>query len=443
MTSRQSLLYFLLALALLRGLIYASFVPPWQAPDEPAQFERARAALSVTEWNSTSENGPDWYADLPSALFAFDFWDYIPTTRQTDTSGPISQYVTLYQEFYSGFYSSRIPYAFIGWPLFLARFQDIPFQLYLVRLNTILMNVGIIFLAFHLTKTIFPQDNFLILGVPILILFIPQHTHLLSTVNNGNLAELLSLTALYFIVKGIIKGFKPIDIVAILLFSLLAMWTKATAYFLPFVVATVALFYLWQYRHHWRWLLPLGLLSLGLAYALSPDRLTLLFFEGWTKLRAGDIYLNPIVPIIHFRSFWALPGWLTLHLHPFWYQVLMSASILALVGLILLFITHPRLILSKQHQPQIQALIVLAVAALVSLSIIIGWSAITNTIAYRQGRSLYPVLVPIAIFLTLGWRQLIPTTWRDFGLLALTATFFMFDTMVLFHYIIPFFYSRY
>ncbi len=138
-----------------------------------------------------------------------------------------------------------------------------------------------------------------------------------------------------------------------------------------------------------------------------------------------------------------MPGWLTLQLHPIWYQILAVSCILAVVGLIVLLVTRRQLLFSKQFQPQIQALIILAVAAVVSVGILLGWSAMANTIAYRQGRSIYPVIVPLSLFLMLGWRQLIPLNWRKPGLLAITAALFLFDSIVLFYYIIPFFYSRY
>lgn len=444
MISQRSILFFLLALALIRGFIYAFAVPPWQAPDEPAQFERARAAVTAAEWNSTAENGPDWYRDLSQSLFTFGFWDFLPEARPTfSPDALLNQHIVLYHEAYQGTYSSRFPYAVIGWPLFLNSAQDISLQLYFVRLNTVLMNVGIVLFAFLLTRTIFPNDSFLVLGVPTIILFNPQHTYLLSTVNNGNLAELLTLVALYFIVKGVIKGFSWLIVLAVVIFSLLAIWTKATAFFLPFVLATLGLFFLWQYRRYWRWLIPAGaVLAVGI-YLFSPGRLKLLMNSAWQMLSAGNIYLDPYVPRILFRSFWALPGWLTLNLHPFWYQLLVIGCLLAGVGLVLLLVTKRHLIFSKQRQPQIQALIILAVAIVVSIGILLGWNAIANVITYRQGRSIYPVIVPISIFLMLGWRQLIPVNWRSFGLVAITLVFFLFDTLVLFHYLIPFFYSRY
>jgi hypothetical protein len=191
--STQPILYLLLALALVRGIIYASLVSPWQAPDEPGQFERARAALTAAEWNSTSANGPAWYEELLQSLFTFDFWDFLDDNRPAYApNSPLNLYIVPYHEVYEGLYGSRPAYALLGWPLFLARDQDITLQLYLVRLNTVLLNLGVILLAYQMARTIFPRDLFLALGVPAIIVFNPQHTHLLSTVNNGSLAELLA-----------------------------------------------------------------------------------------------------------------------------------------------------------------------------------------------------------------------------------------------------------
>ena len=274
-------------------------------------------------------------------------------------------------------------------------------------------------------------------------MFIPQHTYLLSTVNNGNLAELLTVVALYFLVKGMVDGFSwPIGLAAAG-FSLAAMWTKATAFFLPFAIGTVGLFYLWPYRRRWRWLLPLGLILIVVVYFFSPERLRLLVNAAWINWNAGNFYIDSLVPQVLFRSFWAMPGWLTLQLHPFWYDALAAACLVAVLGLIVGLVVNRRLLFSKQVQPQLRALTVLAVAAVVSIAVLLGWNAISGIIIYRQGRSIYPVIVPISIFLMLGWRQLIPTRWRNPGLLTITAALFLFDTMVLFTYILPFFYSRY
>lgn len=442
--SSRSLLYLLLILTVVRGVIYASVVPPWQAPDEPAQFERVRAALSSTDWVSTSQNGPAWYGDLIKSLFTFGFWNFLDEPRRTYAPEvPLNHYITLYQEVYNGLYGSRAAYAFIGWPLFFMSDQDIILQLYVVRLNTVLMNLGIIWLAYLTVKLIFPFEPFLFFGVPILILFNPQHTHLLSTVNSGNLAELLATVALFWIVRGLIKGFSWFTIMAVIAFSGVAMWTKATAYFLPFIIGLIGLFYLKRYWRYWPWLVPLGFILGGISYFLAPERLKLLLTEGWLALQEGKIYLDPIVPLDLFRSFWATPGWVIL-LTPsilYWLPAVACAS--AIVGLLIAIASKGRLLVSKGISPQLQALIVLAMAALTAITILLSWNALTQSIVYRQGRSIFPVIVPIYLFLLLGWRQFIPSTWRGTGLLGVTALLFLFDSLILFDYIIPIFYSRY
>jgi hypothetical protein len=298
-------------------------------------------------------------------------------------------------------------------------------------------------LAYLIVRTIFPHDIFLMVGVPCLILFNPQHTHLLSTVNNGNLAELLTTAAFYFMVQGIMQGFIWRNGGAVLGFTLAAMWAKATAYFLPLAIGCLVLFQLWHYRRHWRWLLPMGLLAAGLTLYFAPQRLWLLVSQAWTVLTTGEFYLYPIVPLDLFRSFWAMPGWTIFQLADIWYWLIVVACILALIGWTMLWFTRRRLLFAQEFRPQVQALVVLFVAAIVAIGVLLGWNALTQSIIYRQGRSLYPVIVPITLFLMLGWRQLIPVSWRREGLLGIVLLFFLFDSLVLFGYILPFFYSRY
>ena len=440
----SKLLYLLLALAFVRGVMYAVLIPPWQAPDEPGQFERAKAALSAQDWISTSENGPTWYDDLGQSLFAFAMWDFLDAERPSYEAGkPLNHYIILYNEAYEGQYGSRPTYAVIGWPIWVAPESSIVLQLYLVRLNTVLMSVIVVYLTYHLVQTIFPHNTFLILGVPLLVLFNPQHTHLMATVNNGNLAELLATATLYFMVRGIIRGFSWPVILAMLACALVAMWAKATAYFLPFAIATIGLFYLWRYRRRWYWLLSFFAILAGLGYVFAPDRLKILSTWAWQGIIGGRFQLDPVVPIDLFRSFWAFPGWVSLALHPFWYWLWLWICLVAVVGWGVFLVRQRHLIFSDQTRPQLQALTALAVATVVAVSVPLVWSAITNTIVYRQGRSIYPVIVPISLFLVLGWYQFVPAGWRKEGLITMAAALLLFDTLVLFSYAVPFFYSRY
>ncbi|HMR64414.1 MAG TPA: hypothetical protein PKE64_10425 [Anaerolineae bacterium] len=438
----RSMLYLLLALALVRGVMYATLVPPWQAPDEPAQFERAKAALDAEEWQATSVNGPAWYNDLIESLFIFSAWDFIDVERPTAPGGLLNQYIVPYNEAYQGQYSGRFPYMLIGWPLMVAADQPLLTQLYLLRLNTVLMNVGIIFFAYLITQTIFPGHPFLTWGVPLLILFNPQHTHLLATVNNGNLAELLATATLYFLVRGLRQGFSFLTVSVLGLLTILAMWTKATAYFLPFAIGSVGLVYGWRYRRHWFWLLPVGAITAAVVYFLAPARLRTLLAWSWERFNNAEFYLDPLVPADLFRSFWALPGWFVLVLHPFWYWLWGVVCIVALVGWVGLGLKHYRALCEGKYAGQARALLALLTAAVVAISVPLIYSTLFGDLTYRQGRSIYPVIVPIYLFILLGWTGLIPPRWRGEALVAITAGLFLFDALVLFHYIVPFFYSR-
>ncbi len=441
MTPTRNILLLLLLLAIVRGLVYTSFVPPWQVPDEPAHFERAKASLNSSDWTTSAPSlQPHWYNDISATLFEARFWDFTGDFRPSSTDLPLADYIDLYHQVYSGVYSSRLAYFGMGWPLTLLNSQNIFLQLYVLRLYSVILSVGIILMAYLLTRTIFPNDSFLVLGVPILILFNPQHTHIFAGINNGNIAELFATAVLLLLVTGIMRGFSKKMIVAILLLTLAAMWTKATAYFLVFIILVMAVFYLWQYRRYWYWLLPAGLVLAALIYLFIPERFYLLLNEFQRQIMDGQIYLNPVVPRVMFGSFWALPGWLTLQLDRFWYMLLAVFILSAGLGLVTLVVKKWRQILL--WQPKIRALALLAMVIAVVITIPLFWSTITGTDTYRQGRSLYPAIVPISLFLMLGWRQLIPAGWRNVGLLALTALLFLFDSMVLFTYIIPFFYSR-
>ena len=440
--SQRAILYLILALALVRGVIYASLVPPWQAPDEPAHFERARAALSAEDWAGTSENQPAWYDELRDELIRFDFLDYTLKARPATADAPLNSYIDLYQEVYGGLYGSRLTYAALGWPLFLAPGQPVILQLYLLRLGTVLMNLVIIFLAYLTTRTIFPNNQFLDLGVPLLILFNPQHTHILSTVNNGNLTELLVMGTLYFMVKGIMRGFSGVTILLIAAGTLAAMWTKATSYFLIVPLAGIGLFYLWGFRRYWPYLLLGCGAIVGVGYFFAPARLSLLAGEAWGRLWGGTLYWDPFVPERIFNSFWAMPGWAMVRLAPFWYQLLLVVSCLSGVGWVILFFKRAEVLFSEKYRSQRQALLVLGLAGLAAIGTQIGWHILTGTLAYSQGRTIYPVIGPIAIFLLLGWQQFFPNSWQKPALSALTVILVLFDSLVLFVYIIPFFYAR-
>ena len=439
----EPLVVVLLIVVFVRGILYASVIPPWQAPDEPAHFERARAAISATDWNSSRENPPVWYDDLRDSLFNFRFAQYLTAEINTVPQQPLWAYIDLYHEVYKGQYSSQTTYALIGLPLFLFPNNSVPLQLYLTRINNALMNVGIVYFAYATAVLLFPKDLFLRIGVPLIITFIPQHTFILSTVTNGNLAELFATIALYLMLHILLQQASIWKIGLLFLAVFAAMWSKATGYFLIFPLITLIGFYLIRFRKYWRTiLLAMGAFVI-LSILFAPDRTASLFDQGWGNLTNRQYFFNPQVPWSIFRSFWAMLGWLEIRVDPFWYYLMLGATAIALVGLLLYVIQNWKTLSSSSTLPFTGALVILAVAVGSALSVQLGWHVITGTIHYAQGRSLFPVIVPIVILLMMGWKQLLPPRVESQGFLIIITAFILFDFFVLSNHILPFFYSQF
>lgn len=437
----RPIILLILALAFIRGVLYASLVPPWQAPDEPAQFERALAARSAAEWNTTPTTEPDWYDDLRDSLFTYRFADYLFFEVSEARDQSLSSYIHLYHYVYDGLYSSRFAYQLVGLPLMVYAPTDIILGLYMVRIYTVLLAVGVVYLAFVTVRTLFPGNPFMIIGVPLFIMLHPQHTHLMAAVNNGNLTELLVTATFCLLVVGLMRGFSWITLGAMFGVAALALWTKATAYFLVIPLGWLGVLYLLRYRKRWPWFVGGMLVLPGLYFA--PERLKILVSESINRLLAGEFFFDSTLLPSIFQTFWAVPGWANVQLPVHWYQMWGVACGLAAIGWVVALGVRRRQLADAMYKPQLEALSVLAVAILAAFGIQVGWHILTGTLHYNHGRSLYPVMVPLSIFLLWGWQHLLPRGWHKPGLLALGMALFLFDSVVLFNYIVPFFYSRY
>ena len=61
---RQVLLGLLLALAAVRGVLYALIIPPWQSPDETGHFEYAWHLTSLRHIPTREETSPAFEQEL-------------------------------------------------------------------------------------------------------------------------------------------------------------------------------------------------------------------------------------------------------------------------------------------------------------------------------------------------------------------------------------------
>ncbi len=445
----MGLLALLLALTLVRGLIYAAIIPPWQVPDEPYHFSSARLPLL----SSASHREAAWrnlQTEIASSMIQLRFWDY--TVFEPSPQNAQEERTRLEA-------ATRTPrpaapraftYYLLSGALYFVRHQDVVLQLYWARLWSILVNIGIVFLAIQAGRILFRGDPFSRWMVPLLVVFHPQHTFILAGVNDGDIAELFASAAVLAMIALVFYGWRWMWLVFAAICTALAAAAKLPAAFLVPVLALVIALYGWRKLHtRWKWIgIVFGLVAAA-GIVLAAPRVS-------GEIRDFEIYLNwaglekffaSIVTasfqrgfLWAFRSWWAFLGWESLPADDGWVWSLLALTGTAAMGWIRFAWRHIRSrATAREDQPIWQTLwmFILMIAILGFLVVVKG--AMENKDLF-VGRYFFAATLPTVGLLVIGWREMIPHRWRLEALAAFTVFLFLFDAAVLLAHVLPFFY---
>ena len=447
---KRKTLALLLALSLTRGILYSAVTPPWQAPDEPGHFQYAaflvryhrfptRQDVAAEEWLQTQV-----YVSMQES----SFW-----ARRAHTLAPAAL-----EEEYRAAVGHPPLYYLLG-ALLLAPFLrcDLVTQLHVLRLGSVLLGTLTVLVAYLTAQALFPEDASWQLAVPAFVAFLPMRTFITSSVNNDSLAELLASLVVYSLLRILRAGlsWRGIASVACLLAS--GLLTKRTTTFaLPLAALTILFYYfrakslklaptgdaphcpLWWLGQRCVWLLIVSAIGLGLwALTRGPFCYFHLMLEP-QRYAPAALKTYALFFLLTFASFWANFGWMNVPLDLGWYAALAVFSLLALCGLGIFAIRAVR-----GTEPletwQRTALLMLLLAVVLIFAQTFGLIIVRGI--HQQGRYLFPALIPLAVFFTLGLREWVPA--RDRGLfpLALVLGMFVLDSVSLCCYIIPHFYG--
>jgi hypothetical protein len=450
---KRKTLALLLALSLTRGILYSAVTPPWQAPDEPGHFQYAaflvryhrfptRQDVAAEEWLQTQV-----YISMQES----DFW-----ARRAHTSAPAA----LEKEYRTAV--GHPPLYYLLGALLLAPFSrcDLVTQLHVLRLGSALLGTLTVLVAYLTAQALFPEDASWQLAVPAFVAFLPMHTFITSSVNNDSLAELLASLVIYTLLRVLRTGLSWRRVVSLACLLASGLLTKrTTAFAIPLAALTLLLYCLrakplklaptdeaprcplrWL-RHRCAWLIivsAIGLLlwALTLHPPFSIHHLYLLLEPQRYVPAALKTYA--LFFLLTFVSFWANFGWMNVPLDLGWYAALAVFSLLALCGLGVFAV---RVVRGTEPLEtwQRKGLLVLLLAVLLifvqtsSLMIVQGIP--------QQGRYLFPALIPLAVFFTLGLREWVPARHRSIFPLVLVLGMFVLDSVSLCCYIIPHFYG--
>lgn len=446
----HQVVFIIICLALIRGLLYGLIIPINQTPDELHHFKLIKASQLKLEQAGIQEKS-ETAARIGLAMYYVRY----PETQQQRSIADF-QKETLPQPFSS----LNIYYTFAGWFLHVLELENIRDEMYAVRGLSILLGTVVIGLSFLLAHELFVQTPFLLIGVPLLITFVPQFSAMNGSINNDKFAEIFSALVLLYMVRMLKHGITGVSLALFLGTVGLAILGKRTSLFLLPLTVLFFLVYYWKGTLGFKMHLVLILMSLGLViggffllrYVHAGGALAqyvieipaykireLLFRSAIFSPEALKHYAKYF--IVLYWSFWGVFGYMTIHLHHLWYTVVAVVQVIALGGLGY-FIWKVKRRQWSVEQWKAKSLYLYALSIVFAVIIAFFRSNILRfEFSLTQGRYLFPVIIPISLLTVFGLSVVIPPKhYRMIGLLGLLGLL-IFDSVCLLNYILLNFYS--
>lgn len=405
----------LVGLAMVRGLLYAALIPPWQAPDEPGHFEQAWLIARLGRIPTAQDADPELERALVASLYEWRYGDYLG--RPLPPRMP-DRLADLPPEIFAGHSRTlgRFSPAYLWLALWILPVQgeDLLVGLYLARCASVALNAMILVAAWRLFRLLIPEQPTLARAMALFLALHPQHTFINAAVGEGPLAELGATLALYGWAHLLIRGWTARGLAWALGGTVLGVVAKGTAlYLIPLAPVALTLALVRGFRRYWERALlgaVLGLAALGLVGWWLPHMpgapLLNHLFDTW---RSGELKVEgnssksfDQILVAGIESYWFNLGWMNVPAPKGWYLVFWIAMLWSVEGWLL-----PR---SPGPRTSSAALALIVVAAGLAVG---GWIAFLVTPRgtwYYQGRYLFPAAAALTFLLIGGWARALPKT---------------------------------
>jgi hypothetical protein len=252
----------ILIVGLLHGLVYVFFVPPWGHYDEPGHFEYAWMIADRGSIPHQGEYDAGIRRQILQSMIRNGFFAKGLTTPDLETtSDPVPIGVSQVGD-------PPVYYIFAAIPLRLAKGQSVEFQLYSVRLFTLLFLLATIYVSWKFAIEISPDDSPTRWLLPLSVALLPAFVDLMSAMNSDSTAIFLYSLILLFGVRIIKYGIRLSNLLPAILCVLLAFFTKTSIWVSIIAIlgaVTIALF-----RGRWAYIAccTLILITIGVFLAV-------------------------------------------------------------------------------------------------------------------------------------------------------------------------------
>ena len=328
-------------------------------------------------------------------------------------------------------------------------------QQYWLRLAAIPFGLVTVFLAYRLTRALFPGDAFLAVTVPAFVAFQPQISYEAAMVNNDIVAIALYSWIIYLLVVGVRDRFPTRTCVLVgfaLGLGLLAKSTSLTA--APIIALAVFLAVGWRDVRGW---VRRGALIVVPAAILAAPWYAFLYrtygnFDALEQVeelqhwnRPAGTFLNLLTDrdfvVMRFKETWGEFGWRVIHLSPTMLWAIAVPVIVAFGGLVQYGLTANRPDTGTEGDAvmhpvrwQRRALLVLVATCLVAYLAVVEFG---TRFELTQARYYFPAVNAGALLLMLGLRTLIPRSVHTYAQGVVFAALVVLNVMIFTQYVIP------
>ncbi len=467
--ARRWLLLFVI-LGLVRGIMYAAIIPPWQGPDEPQHFEYVRLLRDRHRWVPYGDVSVPLEQEIIGSMLRHQFRPF--GLGDFEAADPPETFKEIWgkQGVDTRLGTPPLYHLIAGLPLHLPITSNVTAQLYLSRGMSILMGVLLIAVVFLIGWEAFPQSPPVFLGATIFVLFLPMFMYVTAVVNSDNLANLIVALVTYLLIVIIMRGFRfRWGAILLLLISAGIATKKTTLITIPLAALAIPLAW-WARDSRHRKISPrftwaaVGVVALGvLLFVPGSTRGLLLgtsrriaavanrydssgmFTRTFKVLLSKRLWgpeawsLYRTYPAAIFKSFWGAFGWRTIPLSDGLYLALGVVCALSALGLALFVV---RVVRNRSDLSVAQRSSLWLLFGLIVLSL--GAATIFSATLSRQpqGRYLFTALPGIAILFVIGIREIVPARFRRGVSFAGLVGLIVFDFAALFAYVLPAYYVR-
>jgi len=242
-SSGKWILVALVACLLVRGIIYATVMPPWVAPDEPGHVAYA-LLLKQQGWPlAEDETTVAVEQQVLSSLEDWDFW------RRIGRPAPDPLPYSFLHDPDLNRQTVDEPPLYYVLPAFLSHWTITPVELlYIMRALSVLLTTAAVGIVAATVRELFPTKPALQVAATAVAALSPMVAYVGSSANNDAAAMLLCSAILWLIIRNIRWGWTRKRVVALVVLLVMAAVSKKTTLFAVLTVVAVAV------SAGWRWM---------------------------------------------------------------------------------------------------------------------------------------------------------------------------------------------